>query len=174
MPSEAPKAPPRLRPARAGDARAVRDLVFGTLREYGLDPDPVRTDSDLDRFPARYVEAGGAFDVLEDPNGTVVGCVGLMPLGDGVVELRKMYLVRGCRGRGQGRRLLEHALEAAAERGYRRVELETAGPLREAQALYESYGFAPFESDRLSSRCDRAYRLDLPAKPREHAAGAGD
>jgi hypothetical protein len=39
--------------------------------------------------------------------------------------------------------------------------LETASALKEAIALYKSYGFAEYTPDHLSSRCDQAYMLEL-------------
>jgi putative acetyltransferase len=87
--------------------------------------------------------------------------VGLYPLREGVVELRKMYLQPECRGKGAGRRLLDHALASAKELGFRRVELETNSSLVEAVRMYERYGFRPVESCHLAARCDATYALDL-------------
>ena len=41
------------------------------------------------------------------------------------------------------------------------MTLETASVLKEAIALYESYGFVEYEPDHLSARCDQAYFLQL-------------
>lgn len=150
-----------IRAATNDDADAIRELVFGVLAEYGLRPDPGGTDSDLDDIEASYLARGGIFDVIEDDAGRVVGTVGLFPKGDGVVELRKMYLVKEARGRGLGRRLLAHAIEAARARGFRRIELETAGALVEAIGLYTSSGFTPIATGHLAARCDRAFAMDL-------------
>jgi putative acetyltransferase len=76
-----------------------------------------------------------------------------------------MYLARPARGRGCGRRLLEHALARAAALGFTRVVLETASVLREAVALYERSGFRPYVSEHLAARCDTAYYLDLTPRP---------
>lgn len=156
-----PPDPPRLRPATNADGPAVRDLVFGVLREYGLEPDPEETDADLNDLEASYLSRGGTFDVLEAADGRIAGSVGLYPLEPGVCELRKMYLATDARGRGQGRRLLDHALAAARARGFRRVILETASVLNEAIALYQRYGFRPYQAEQVSSRCDQTYVLDL-------------
>jgi putative acetyltransferase len=160
LPPDAP-APPRLRPATNADGTAVRELVFGVLREYGLKPDPADTDADLNDLEASYPARGGLFDVLETSDGRIVGSVGVYPLGPGVCELRKMYLSPPARGRGQGKRLLDHALAAARAKGFRRVVLETASVLKEAIALYRRYGFKPHQAEHVSSRCDQTYSLDL-------------
>ena len=149
-----------LRPATNDDAAAVRDLIFGVLAEYGLKGDPAGTDADLDDIAGNYASRGGLFDVVEE-DGRIVGTVGLYPLREGVCELRKMYLFKETRGKGLGRRLLDHALERARALGFRRVELETSSKLVEAIALYTRYGFKPQTGCHLAERCDQAYALDL-------------
>lgn len=152
---------PQLRPATNADSRQVRDLVFAVLEEYGLKPDPGCTDADLDDIEQSYFARGGAFRVLENRDGSIIGAYGLYPMGNQTCELRKMYLRREYRGQGLGRNLLEDALTKARQLGFKRVVLETASVLREAIALYESYGFVPHQPDHLSARCDQAYRLEL-------------
>ncbi len=148
-----------LRPARREDAAAVRGVVFAALREHGLEPDPQGTDRDLDDIPAGY--DGGFFDVLVDSAGRVVGSVGLVDEGGGLCELRKMYLVRECRGSGLGRRLLEHALLEARRLGFRRMRLETASVLADATRLYLRAGFTPADAAPQSARCDLVLERDL-------------
>jgi len=152
------------RPATNADAAAVRDLVFGVLREFGLRPDPAAADADLYDLEGSYARAGGSFDLLVDAAGAVAGTVGLVPSGGGCCQLRKMYLAQAHRGRGLGKRLVRHALDRARQLGFGRVELETAGVLRAAIVLYESFGFRPFVLDHLSAGpggADRAYFLEL-------------
>ena len=72
-----------------------------------------------------------------------------------------MYLLRDHRGRGLGKRLLDHALANARQLGFKTVILETASVLKEAITLYERHGFTPYHPDHLSTRCDQAYRLIL-------------
>lgn len=150
-----------MRPATARDGTEIRALVFGVLDEYGLAGDREGTDRDLEDIDASYTDRGGRFDVICDGRSRIVGCVGLYPIREGVVELRKMYLLPEYRGKGQGRRLLEFALEAARELGFRRVELETHSKLVEAVGLYRAYGFTPIEGEPAGTRCDRTYALDL-------------
>ena len=150
-----------LRPATNDDRIAIERLVFAALAEHGLKPDPSGTDADLRDIQASYFAGGGAFDLLVDGAGQIVGSVGLCRVSDSTCELRKMYLAPGVRGGGRGRRLLEHALARASELGFRRVVLETASVLRAAIALYERYGFQRYAAPHLAARCDAAYYLDL-------------
>ena len=152
---------PRLRPANNKDCGEITDLVYGILKEYGLKPDGEGTDGDLKDIEQAYFERGGAFYVLEEEDGSIIGAYGLYPVDERTCELRKMYLRSSHRGRGLGRLLLDDALANAARMGFERVTLETASVLKEAIALYKSYGFVEYSPEHLSSRCDQAYFLQL-------------
>ncbi|MET4157027.1 GNAT family N-acetyltransferase [Agromyces sp. PvR057] len=73
----------------------------------------------------------------------VLGCVALKELAPGHGELKSMRADAAARGRGLGRRLLEHVLDEAGRRGYARVSLETGTEdfFAPARALYERAGF---------------------------------
>ncbi len=170
---------PRLRQATNADGQQIADLVHTVLREYHLRPDPDCTDADLRDIQQSYFARGGTFRVLETQDGRIIGAYGLYPISDcglqladstcqaalstqpGACELRKMYLHRNYRGKGLGRHLLEEALADARRLGFTRITLETASVLKEAIALYEGYGFVPYQPEHLSARCDQAYVLEL-------------
>lgn len=163
-----------LRTATNDDRAAIERLIFAALIEHGLTPDPAGTDADLEDIQASYFADGGTFEVLEDASGQVVGSLGLCRVSGSTCELRKMYLAPEVRGRGWGRRLLEHAVERAIELGYRRIVLETAAVLGKAIALYERYGFQRYTADRLAARCDAAYFLNLAPVEQDQARDARD
>lgn len=142
------------------DGGRVREIVFGVLEEYGLSPEPNGIDRDLDDIEASYLGRGGAFDVLVDDNGSVVGTIGLYPIDESTVELRKMYFLKEIRGRGLGKALLARMVERARELGFQRITLETASVLKEAIGLYTSFGFVD-QSGIHADRCDRSFYLEL-------------
>ena len=156
----------RFRSAVNADSADIRRVVFTVLEEYGLETEPCGLDADLNDVEATYIGPGGMFEVVERDDGEIVGTVGLFPKVAGVCELRKMYLLPEARGKGLGKTMMTRVFEHARTRGFRRIELETAGVLVEAKALYQRYGFCPIESDHLSSRCDQAFALDLDDPPR--------
>jgi putative acetyltransferase len=151
----------RYRDAQRGEEAAVQALVANVLAEYGLAADPAKTDADLADLRASYFERGGVFRVLVAPDGVIMGCGGLYPLDAREAEIRKMYLAPLARGQGFGRTLLEDLVHCARERGYERVVLETASVLKEAIALYRSFGFVPFARSHIACRCDQAMALEL-------------
>ena len=150
-----------VRPATNADCEKVKALVFGVLREYGLQSEPDGTDADLNDIEANYIKAGGLFEILEDAQGNLLGTGGLFPIDAETVELRKMYFDKSLRGRGFGKKMLERMIERARELKFKKIYLETASVLREAIGLYEKYGFKPTLEGMHSARCDTAYFLDL-------------
>jgi len=152
---------PRLRPADNTDCEDIVRLVFDVLKEYDLKPDPASTDADIKDIESSYFRRGGTFLVLEDEDGSIVGAYGLYLIEKHTCELRKMYLYKAYRGQGLGKLLMEDALSRAKQLGFKTMVLETASVLKEAIALYKSYGFKEFQPDHLSDRCDQAYMLDL-------------
>jgi GNAT superfamily N-acetyltransferase len=81
--------------------------------------------------------------VARDEDGTAMGCGALRHLGDDVAEVKRMYVVPGARGRGVSKAVLAGLEEAARDRGWTTLRLET-GPLQpEAVALYTGAGYRP-------------------------------
>lgn len=100
-------------------------------------------------------------------DGEPVGCGAVRPLvtGEpGVGEIKRMYTAPVARRRGVSRAVLSALEAAAAELGYRRLQLETGQRQPEAIALYEGYGwqrianYGEYADDPLSV----CYAKDLP------------
>ena len=149
-----------LRAATNEDSLEVKKLVFKVLDEYKLKSSPALTDSDLEDIEESYANRGGLFEVLEIEN-KIVGCIGLYPINNEVVELRKMYFEKSIRGKGIGKKLLKHCIARAKELGFKTMTLETASVLKEAIALYKQFGFEEFFPDHLSDRCDQAFQIKI-------------
>lgn len=92
-------------------------------------------------------------DALRDPAVTfwsawqgdeIAGIAALKDLGGARGELKSMRVADGHRGRGVGRALLHHVIDAARARGMTSLWLETGTPepFLPAQRLYAGEGFA--------------------------------
>jgi len=137
-------------------AEGFRSLVADTLREFGFEQDP-SFDADLDDPASSYAALWVAVD-----DDRVVGSVALRELGDGEVELKRMYLRADERGRGLGKQLLGIALNWAREHGMRTVRLDTSERMEAARRLYEAHGFerVPGAAPR-QGQCRLLYELRL-------------
>lgn len=78
-------------------------------------------------------------------DGVPVACGGLQALGDGVDEVKRMWVDPRWRGAGLGSRLLRHLEEVARGRGRGVVRLDTNGTLDEAIAMYDRAGYRRIE-----------------------------
>ena len=150
-----------IRPATNRDRDEIVALISSVLSEFGLPFDPDVKDADLNDIEGNYIQRGGAFEVLEDRQGNLIGTVGLYPLEDDACELRKMYFVPRIRGLGLGRHVLERMIVKARQLGFERMQLETISVLEAAVHLYITAGFVPIKTEHVSARCDQAYGLDL-------------
>lgn len=84
-------------------------------------------------------------------DGVLLGCGALKELSPSHGEVKSMRTPKLLRRKGAGRAVLAHIISVAAERGYRRLSLETGSidAFVPAQKLYDSFGFSlcgPFGS----------------------------
>ncbi|MCW2533601.1 MAG: Acetyltransferase family protein [Blastococcus sp.] len=84
--------------------------------------------------------------VARDEEGTALGCGALRDLGDGVAEVKRMYVVPAARGRGVSKVVLAGLEDFARERGWTTLRLETGTKQPEAIGLYSRAGYWPIEA----------------------------
>ncbi|MGP0071729.1 MAG: GNAT family N-acetyltransferase [Bryobacteraceae bacterium] len=91
---------------------------------------------------ANFRAAGGVF-LIGRLGDLAVVCGALRPMEPGAVEVKRMFVRDGHRGRGFGRAMLAALEDIAVHRGYRTIRLETGSGQPEAIALYASAGYQP-------------------------------
>lgn len=74
-------------------------------------------------------------------DGEVAGMGGWRHLGQGVAELKRIYLRPGFQGRGLARPLVEHLLAEARAAGHRHACLDSAPFMAAAHRCYAALGF---------------------------------
>jgi GNAT superfamily N-acetyltransferase len=116
------------------DAAALRAAQRAELTErYGTpdsEPGPAPTAADTT-----------VFLLARDGDGRAVGCGALRELGDGVGEVKRMYVVPARRRSGVAGAVLAALEEEAARRGWSLLKLETGTEQPDAMAFYERHGY---------------------------------
>jgi [ribosomal protein S18]-alanine N-acetyltransferase len=131
----------RARPATADDADAYARVVATVAEEGWIATEPPVDVAARAALVREWAERGDGLVVLEDDDGTVVGCLGLHRRGaQGVVSLG-MCIVADARGRGGGRALMDAAMAWLADTDMHKVELEVWPDNERAIGLYQRYGF---------------------------------
>lgn len=87
------------------------------------------------------VPAQGGCLLVAYSAGRPAGCVALRELGQGVCELKRMFVPADFRGLGVGRALADRAVAEGRRLGYRQMRLDTSRRQTEAISLYEKTGF---------------------------------
>lgn len=97
-------------------------------------------DKEMENFPGQYVSPRGSLYIalnLNDP----IGCVALRDLGQGVCEMKRLYVRPAFRGQKVGRLLAEMVIKAAKDMGYNYMRLDTIPSMKHANMLYAPLGF---------------------------------
>jgi ribosomal protein S18 acetylase RimI-like enzyme len=123
------------------EVQQARKLFEEYAAWLGINPCFQNVDKELAELPGEYAPPSGRL-FLANENDQTAGCVGLRKIGDGIGEMKRLYVRPDFRGQGLGRTLTETILQEAREIGYRRVRLDTLpGKMDQAIAMYRSLGF---------------------------------
>ena len=123
-----------------GDLDAVRTLFREYAESLHVDLSFQDYAGELEHLPGKYALPEGRL-YLAWQGETPAACGALRPLGDGLWELKRLYVRPACRGSGLGMRLAEQLLSDARALGARAVRLDTLASMHAAQSLYARLGF---------------------------------
>jgi GNAT superfamily N-acetyltransferase len=131
---------------RDRDGLASMVLAIQT-QEFGL-PATFEGQPDLVDPPGFFRKGAGEFWVARDPDGAVVGSIGLVEFLPGQGAVRKMFVRADRRGRelGLAQTLLETLIAHAKREGIRSLSLGTTEFFKAAHRFYERNGFAEIAS----------------------------
>ena len=151
-----------IRPATNHDIPSIKNVVFSSLKEYGLIPETTGKDKDLNDVELNYFSNNGFFGVVVNTKTNLIaGTFGLFSMSADICELRKMYLIKEVRGMGLGKFIVGTAIQIAKEKQYKKIILETISPLTEAISLYKQFGFKEITPREINKRVDQAFELEI-------------
>jgi len=121
-----------------GEARAL-------FREYetwlGMDLCFQNFEQEVAELPGKYAPPSGRLYLAYVDN-QLAGCIAMRAIGDGVCEMKRLFVRDGFRGARVGVQLIERLIEEARSEGYKQMRLDTFPPkMGKAVGLYESHGF---------------------------------
>jgi putative acetyltransferase len=121
-----------------------RKIVEELFREYAnsIDADICFQgfEQELGSLPGKYAAPDGCV-LLASADENWAGCVALRSLGNGICEMKRLYVRPNFRGRAIGRILVEDLIGRARLIGYSALRLDTLPSMQAAQSLYADLGF---------------------------------
>lgn len=119
------------------DQGAVKQLILAGLVEHWGFLDESK-NPDLEDITSSYADSTFLVGWLGDQ---IVGCGALTPRSNQVAEIVRMSVAQNFRRHGIGRQILRALIEAAQQRGFEQVVLETTSGWSDVVTFYLSYGF---------------------------------
>jgi GNAT superfamily N-acetyltransferase len=126
--------------ASALDFDLARTLFEEYATSLGIDLCFQGFADELTHLETMYGSQGGCL-LLAYEGAEPAGCVALRGKGDGVCEMKRLYVRPGFRGTGVGKLLAEEIILRARKLGHRRMVLDTLETMKAARALYAALGF---------------------------------
>jgi ribosomal protein S18 acetylase RimI-like enzyme len=124
-----------------GQIAQARELFLEYQKALGISLCFQSFDQELAGLPGDYAPPAGRL-LLGVCDGQLAGCVALHGLGEGLCEMKRLYLRPAFRARGLGRKMIDGVISEARAIGYQRLRLDTIEPLmKDAVALYRRMGF---------------------------------
>ena len=133
---------------RAPEAQELLSRFIEEVRRRYDEP-----PADVGYFDPQLASVPKSVFLLVRSDGKPIGCGALVPMGEELAEIKRMFVVPEERGHGIAKKILEALERFARDFGYEAIRLETGVKQPESIALYAKSGFyrvlnfAPFEDD---------------------------
>ena len=122
------------------DIETIKELFLEYARSLGFSLCFQNFQKELDELPGIYSPPEGIL-YLAVMSDKPAGCVALKPIDQGICEMKRLYVRPQYRGNGIGKALAMKVINKARELSYQKMRLDTIHTMKEAIALYRSFGF---------------------------------
>jgi carbonic anhydrase len=124
------------------EIQQVRELFSEYVAWLGINLCFQNYEKELAELPGDYAPPSGRLWLVLDEDGGAAGCAALRDLGNGVCEMKRLFVRPEFRGQHLGERLVELILNEARAIGYQHIRLDTLpGKMDRAIAMYRARGF---------------------------------
>ena len=118
----------------------AKELIREYAQSLEFDLEFQDFEKEMENFPGQYAPPRGCLYVALDAN-QPIGCVALRNLGQGVCEMKRLYVKPSLRGQKVGKLLAEIVIKAARDMEYDYMRLDTIPSMKQANMLYNALGF---------------------------------
>lgn len=136
----------RIEPLSEATSRAAGELIRGILRDEFAKFSSACEDADLRGMARAFGGPGSAAWVVMEGD-EVTGVAAVRETDAGALELKRLYVKSGWRGRGIGTELLARAERWAEVEGYQQIVVTTTTAMVRAQEVYRRHGFTRFGTE---------------------------
>lgn len=130
----------QITPAEPHELDIVRTLWQEYAATLGVSLCFQNFEAELAELPGRYAPPEGRLLLGRDQD-EVVGAIAMRSLGDGIAEMKRLYVRPAYRGHGYGRLLAKRIIAEAHTAGYRAIRLDTLPMMAAAIVMYRALGF---------------------------------
>jgi GNAT superfamily N-acetyltransferase len=134
----------------------IRQMFRDYERELDIDLCFQGFEEELASLPGKYGPPRGVL-LVASVGEEVAGCGAIRDLGDGICELKRIYVRPEYRGRNIGKSISSALLDRAAALGYHTAKLDTLSKLKPAIKLYQDLGFQVTEPYNFNAGHDIVY-----------------
>ena len=127
------------------DLEKIKGLFIEYQKFLNVDLAFQKFEEELKNIPGPYASPDGCllFGLVDT---SVVGCVALKKIGDGICEMKRLFVHSSYRGKGYGKLFAKKIIKEARLMGYNKMRLDTLDSLKQAMGLYQSLGFKKIDA----------------------------
>jgi ribosomal protein S18 acetylase RimI-like enzyme len=135
--------------ATAADFEKGKQLFLAYIQSLNFALTFQDVDRELAEITKEYNTPVGAL-LLAFDNDKAIACAGVRKIDATTAELKRMFVDPNYRGLQLGQQILQQALDAAKQLGYKYIRLDTVPQMHSAIKLYKTAGFYEIEPYRFN------------------------